>query len=53
MTETTSPTTVTSETVADFAERARSWLADNMPRVDADQPAELRPRRGRPLGAGT
>ena len=36
MTETTSaPTT---ESVADFGARARAWLADNMPRIDPDQP---------------
>jgi alkylation response protein AidB-like acyl-CoA dehydrogenase len=38
MTETIAATTATSESVADFAERARIWLADNMPRVD---PANL------------
>jgi alkylation response protein AidB-like acyl-CoA dehydrogenase len=36
MTETTSaPTT---ESVEDFTVRVRAWLADNMPRVDQDQP---------------
>ena len=36
MTETTSaPTT---ESVEDFTVRVRAWLADNMPRVDPDQP---------------
>jgi alkylation response protein AidB-like acyl-CoA dehydrogenase len=38
MTDTTEATTVTSESVAEFADRARSWLADNMPRLD---PANL------------
>ncbi|TPG31736.1 acyl-CoA dehydrogenase family protein [Mycolicibacterium hodleri] len=38
MTETTSPTTVTSESVAEFAERARVWLAENMPRIDTANP---------------
>jgi alkylation response protein AidB-like acyl-CoA dehydrogenase len=38
MTETTEAMTVTSESVTEFADRARIWLADNMPRVD---PANL------------
>jgi alkylation response protein AidB-like acyl-CoA dehydrogenase len=38
MTDTTEATTVTSESVAEFADRARIWLADNMPRLD---PANL------------
>ncbi|CAA0096712.1 Acyl-CoA dehydrogenase FadE34 [Mycolicibacterium vanbaalenii] len=37
MTETVS-STGTSESVADFAARARTWLAANMPRVDPDDP---------------
>jgi alkylation response protein AidB-like acyl-CoA dehydrogenase len=38
MTETIAATTGTSESVAEFAERARIWLADNMPRVDPTDP---------------
>jgi alkylation response protein AidB-like acyl-CoA dehydrogenase len=30
--------TQTTESVADFAARARVWLADNMPRIDPDRP---------------
>lgn len=37
MTETVS-TNVTAEPVADFARRARSWLAENMPPIDPDNP---------------
>jgi len=41
MTETAVPTAT--ESVADFAARARAWLADNMPRVDPDNlPVALR-----------
>ncbi|HEX9177683.1 MAG TPA: acyl-CoA dehydrogenase family protein [Mycobacterium sp.] len=36
MTETTSA--LTTESVAEFAARARAWLADNMPRIDPAQP---------------
>jgi alkylation response protein AidB-like acyl-CoA dehydrogenase len=39
MTETTSAATET-ESVEDFAARAGAWLADNMPRVDPDNPPE-------------
>jgi alkylation response protein AidB-like acyl-CoA dehydrogenase len=39
MTETTSVSTQT-ESVEDFAARARAWLADNMPRIDPDNPPE-------------
>jgi hypothetical protein len=28
----------TTESVEDFAARARAWLAENMPRVDPDNP---------------
>ncbi|MGE0217952.1 acyl-CoA dehydrogenase family protein [Mycolicibacterium sp.] len=37
MTDTVS-TTGTTESVADFAARARAWLAENMPRIDAEHP---------------
>lgn len=40
MTETTSATTTTSESVAEFAARARTWLAENMPRVDPASPPD-------------
>ncbi|HEV7423108.1 MAG TPA: acyl-CoA dehydrogenase family protein [Mycobacterium sp.] len=40
MTETTSATTATTESVSEFAARARAWLADNMPRIDPDNPAD-------------
>lgn len=39
MTETTSAPTTT-ETPAEFAARARIWLAENMPRIDPAQPPE-------------
>lgn len=43
MTDTTSSTTEsatteTPESVAEFAARARTWLAENMPRIDPDNP---------------
>jgi alkylation response protein AidB-like acyl-CoA dehydrogenase len=37
MTDTTTAATTT-ETVAEFAERARNWLAENMPRIDPARP---------------
>ncbi len=40
MTDMTSAPTETTESVAEFAERARSWLADNMPRIDPANPPE-------------
>jgi alkylation response protein AidB-like acyl-CoA dehydrogenase len=40
MTETTSAPTETTESVEEFAARARAWLADNMPRIDPDNPPE-------------
>ena len=40
MTETTSIATETTESVADFAERARVWLADNLPVVDPANPPD-------------
>jgi alkylation response protein AidB-like acyl-CoA dehydrogenase len=40
MTETTSTTTTTTESVAEFAARARVWLAANMPRVDPANPPD-------------
>jgi alkylation response protein AidB-like acyl-CoA dehydrogenase len=40
MTETTSAPTETAESVEEFAARARAWLADNMPRIDPDNPPE-------------
>jgi hypothetical protein len=40
MTETTSATTETTESVEEFAARARAWLADNMPRIDPANPPE-------------
>ena len=40
MTETTSVRTDTTESVAEFAERARAWLADNLPRVDPANPPD-------------
>ena len=30
----------TTESVAEFAARARTWLAENMPRIDPDNPPE-------------
>jgi alkylation response protein AidB-like acyl-CoA dehydrogenase len=38
MTDTTTDAPVSTETVAEFADRARTWLADNMPRVDPADP---------------
>ena len=38
MTETTSAPTETTESVAEFAARARAWLAENMPRIDPANP---------------
>jgi alkylation response protein AidB-like acyl-CoA dehydrogenase len=40
MTETTSAPTETTETVDEFAARARAWLADNMPRIDRANPPD-------------
>jgi alkylation response protein AidB-like acyl-CoA dehydrogenase len=40
MTETTSAPSETTESVEEFAARARAWLADNMPRIDPDNPPE-------------
>ena len=40
MTETTSVRTETTESVTEFAERARAWLADNMPRIDPANPPD-------------
>ena len=40
MTETTSVPTEMTESVEEFAARARGWLADNMPRIDPDDPPE-------------
>jgi alkylation response protein AidB-like acyl-CoA dehydrogenase len=40
MTETTSPPTETTEAVEEFAARARTWLTENMPRVDPDNPPD-------------
>jgi alkylation response protein AidB-like acyl-CoA dehydrogenase len=40
MTETASAPAETMETVEEFAERARTWLAENMPRVDPDNPPD-------------
>jgi len=40
MTETTSVSTQTGESVAEFAARARAWLAENMPRIDPENPPE-------------
>ena len=39
MTETTSIPAETTESVAEFAARARAWLAENMPPIDPGQPA--------------
>src|SRR6185503_4343097 len=39
MTETTTAP-VTTESVAEFAARARAWLAENMPRIDPARPPE-------------
>jgi alkylation response protein AidB-like acyl-CoA dehydrogenase len=39
-TRTSSVTDPTTETVAEFAERARAWLADNMPVVDPANPPD-------------
>src|ERR1700754_2553045 len=39
MTETTSVPSTT-ESVAEFAARAKAWLADNMPRIDPNDPPE-------------
>ncbi|CAN5511464.1 hypothetical protein BH11ACT7_BH11ACT7_18960 [soil metagenome] len=38
MTETTAGPAQATESVADFAARARTWLADNMPRIDPQNP---------------
>src|ERR1700738_5570816 len=38
MTETTSAPTETTESVEEFATRARTWLGDNMPRIDPGKP---------------
>ena len=40
MTDTTSAPTQTDESVEEFAARARNWLAENMPRIDPDNPPE-------------
>ena len=40
MTGTTSAPTQTDESVEEFAARARNWLAENMPRIDPDNPPE-------------
>lgn len=40
MTETTSAPETT-ETVEEFAARARTWLVENMPRIDPDNPPEV------------
>jgi alkylation response protein AidB-like acyl-CoA dehydrogenase len=40
MTETTSAPTETTESVAEFAERARAWLAEHMPRIDPANPPD-------------
>ena len=39
------------ESVDEFAARARAWLAENMPRIDPDQSARIRPRRGATVAA--
>jgi alkylation response protein AidB-like acyl-CoA dehydrogenase len=41
MTETTSKPIETTESVAEFAARARAWLAANMPRIDPANPPEV------------
>ena len=38
MTNTTSDTTAITESVAEFAARAQTWLAENMPRIDPNNP---------------
>ena len=40
MTETTSAPTETTESVEEFASRARTWLAENMPPIDPANPPE-------------
>ena len=40
MTETASAPTETTESVAEFAARARAWLAENMPSIDPINPPE-------------
>ena len=40
MTETASAPTETTESVEEFAARARAWLADNMPPIDPNKPPE-------------
>ena len=40
MTETTSAPTETTESVEEFAARARAWLAENMPRIDPANPPD-------------
>jgi alkylation response protein AidB-like acyl-CoA dehydrogenase len=40
MTETTSLPTETTEAIEEFAARARTWLAENMPRVDPENPPD-------------
>ena len=52
MTDTTSAPTQTTESVEEFAARARAWLAENMPRIDPDNPPERRPRRRGAVAAG-
>lgn len=41
MTDTTTTTTTTTESVAEFAARARAWLAENMPRIDPANPPHV------------
>ena len=50
MTETTTAP-ATTESVAEFAARARAWLAENMPRIDPEQSARVGPRRGSAVAA--
>jgi alkylation response protein AidB-like acyl-CoA dehydrogenase len=40
MTDSAAATTTTTESVAEFAARARVWLAENMPRIDPANPPE-------------
>jgi alkylation response protein AidB-like acyl-CoA dehydrogenase len=40
MTETASAPAETTESVEEFTQRARAWLAENMPRVDPDNPPD-------------
>ena len=52
MTETASAPAETTESVEEFAARARAWLADNMPPIDPNNPPNTTGAK-RALAAGT